>query len=65
MNSISPADASPSINPPMLSTAPRAAQRPYVASTDLLGGSREMIIQHGDHEYRLRLTQNDKLILTK
>ncbi|MPY75817.1 MAG: hemin uptake protein HemP [Alphaproteobacteria bacterium] len=32
---------------------------------DLLGHSRELIIVHKNAEYRLRLTRNDKLILTK
>lgn len=34
-------------------------------SRELLRGERELIIHHGDQEYRLRHTQNDKLILTK
>ena len=32
---------------------------------DLLGGGREVIIEHGNEEYRLRMTSNSKLILTK
>jgi hemin uptake protein HemP len=36
-----------------------------IDSRQLLGGERELIIRHGDQEYRLRHTQNDKLILTK
>jgi hemin uptake protein HemP len=36
-----------------------------IDSRELLGGERELIIVHGDQEYRLRHTQNDKLILTK
>ena len=32
---------------------------------DLLGGSRELIIEHRNEEYRLRMTSNSKLILTK
>jgi hemin uptake protein HemP len=35
-----------------------------VASEVLLGTSRELLIVHGGREYRLRLTQNGKLILT-
>ncbi|MGE0714269.1 MAG: hemin uptake protein HemP [Alphaproteobacteria bacterium] len=31
----------------------------------LLGDEREMILVHRDAEYRLRLTSNGKLILTK
>jgi hypothetical protein len=41
------------------------AGRQRVDSRALLRGGRELIIQHGDQEYRLRHTQNDKLILTK
>jgi len=40
-------------------------QRLCIRSQDLLFGQRELLIRHGDQEYRLRLTQNDKLILTK
>jgi hemin uptake protein HemP len=35
-----------------------------VASAVLLGSNRELVIVHNGREYRLRLTQNDKLILT-
>lgn len=31
----------------------------------LMGGRREVIIQHRGEDYRLRLTSNDKLLLTK
>lgn len=31
----------------------------------LLGGAREVVITHQGNEYHLRLTRNDKLILTK
>ena len=40
--------------------APRA-----VDTATLFGGRREIVIRHGDHEYRLRITRADKLILTK
>ncbi len=33
--------------------------------TDLLGGAREVVIEHGSDTYRLRLTSKNKLILTK
>jgi len=33
-------------------------------STELLGERGELIIEHDGREYRLRLTQNRKLILT-
>jgi hypothetical protein len=35
-----------------------------VSSRDLLEGRSELVIVHQGREYRLRLTQNDKLILT-
>ncbi len=47
---------------------PLAAQRPTpplkVASDALLGARRELVITHNGREYRLRVTQNGKLILT-
>jgi len=36
-----------------------------IASQALLDGSRELVIEHQGSEYHLRLTRNDKLILTK
>ena len=36
-----------------------------IDSVALLGGQRELIIQHGQNTYRLRLTASNKLILTK
>ena len=41
---------------------------PTVRSVDsdaLLRGARELVIRHQGGEYHLRLTRNDKLILTK
>ena len=38
---------------------------PRVSSSELLRGGRELVIQHGEDEYRLRLTSKLKLILTK
>ena len=35
-----------------------------VLSDHLLGERRELVIEHNGREYRLRLTQNGKLILT-
>jgi hemin uptake protein HemP len=37
----------------------------HVSSHELLAGARELVIQHQGGEYHLRLTRNDKLILTK
>lgn len=34
-------------------------------SRDLFAGAKEIIISHGDETYRLRLTAQNKLILTK
>jgi len=36
-----------------------------ISSQSLLAGERELVIQHQGSEYHLRLTRNDKLILTK
>ncbi|MGE0563423.1 MAG: hemin uptake protein HemP [Pseudolabrys sp.] len=36
-----------------------------IDSRDLFIGTREIIIEHGDDHYRLRLTAQNKLILTK
>jgi hemin uptake protein HemP len=38
---------------------------PRVSSRELLGGRTELRIEHGGEEYRLRLTRQNKLILTK
>jgi hemin uptake protein HemP len=35
-----------------------------VTAVQLLGGARELVIVHNGREYRLRITQNGKLILT-
>jgi hemin uptake protein HemP len=37
----------------------------HISSQALLDGARELVIQHQGGEYHLRLTRNDKLILTK
>jgi hemin uptake protein HemP len=36
-----------------------------IDSSEILGGEREVIIQHGTEQYRLRLTKAGKLILNK
>ena len=43
---------------------PRQAIR-EVSSRELLGDADELLIRHRDALYRLRLTKQDKLILTK
>jgi hemin uptake protein HemP len=50
-------------NPPPASL--EAAQPPVLDVRDLLGGGKEVIILHAGERYRLRITANDKLILTK
>jgi hemin uptake protein HemP len=43
-----------------------SADAPVVLrSEDVLKGAREVVIQHAGEAYRLRLTSNGKLILTK
>jgi hemin uptake protein HemP len=37
---------------------------PRISSEALFGPRRELVILHNGREYRLRLTQNGKLILT-
>lgn len=44
--------------------APTAAVR-RIPVTDLLLGADEVVLVHQGQDYRLRLTQNGKLILTK
>jgi hemin uptake protein HemP len=43
----------------------RAAATPKIASDRLMNGRREIIIQHGPEQYRLRITGAGKLLLTK
>ncbi len=38
---------------------------PRIDASTLLASGREIILVHNQQEYRLRLTSNDKLILTK
>ena len=44
--------------------AARTAE-PRITSKVLLGNARDLVIEHAGQEYRLHLTRNDKLILTK
>ena len=46
-------------------SAEDAAAVRHISSQSLLDGGRELVIQHQGSEYHLRLTRNDKLILTK
>lgn len=45
-------------------TAPAASPTRRIRSEQLLGEGKELVIEHHGREYRLRLTQNGKLILT-
>lgn len=47
---------------PALDASPRAPKQ--VSSDQLLGSAGELVIVHGGRQYRLRVTQNGKLILT-
>ncbi|RUT30389.1 hemin uptake protein HemP [Arsenicitalea aurantiaca] len=48
-----------------LSSEPPAHTPPMVSSETLFGMEREMVIVHKGSRYRLRITRQDKLILTK
>jgi hemin uptake protein HemP len=51
----------------MIKTATQTQPHPVpikVPSETLLGARREIVITHNGREYRLRVTQNGKLILT-
>lgn len=51
--------------PPGAAPETSPAGPPMLRSTDLLAGAREVLIRHGEDTYRLKLTGNNKLILTK
>ncbi|MGN6236368.1 hemin uptake protein HemP [Dyella sp.] len=68
------------MNRPLVMTSAQASARPAgtltlgaasdrrirtLSSDELLAGGRELVIRHQGGEYVLRLTRNDKLILTK
>ena len=50
--------------PVITPTKPPAATLQRVTSEAILGARNELVILHNGREYRLRLTQNGKLILT-
>jgi hemin uptake protein HemP len=52
----------PSASPPATGAAAPAERR--ITSRDLFGDAREIVIEHAGRVYRMRITQNDKLILT-
>jgi hemin uptake protein HemP len=51
--------------PPAKKPTPAAKPVKQIAVSDLLNGGREAVLLHDGDEYRLRLTSNGKLILTK
>ena len=46
-------------------TPPSNARLRRLKVSEILAGNREVILEHGGQDYRLRITANDKLILTK
>ncbi|MPZ47652.1 MAG: hemin uptake protein HemP [Betaproteobacteria bacterium] len=66
-NSPGPRDTTPDASGPDSSSALAHGGRPAVrrvASGELFGNAAELVIVHGQREYRLRVTSNGKLILT-
>lgn len=50
---------------PIPRTEHRNALPPAVSAELLFCGAKEIVIRHQGDDYRLRITRNDKLILTK
>ena len=53
------------LEPPRKPPVEAAAKLRRLKVSELLAGEREAILEHGGQEYRLRITANGKLILTK
>jgi hemin uptake protein HemP len=53
------------VNDKQKSASGESTAIPKIDASTLLASGREVILVHKDNEYRLRLTSNDKLILTK
>lgn len=52
--------------PPLISSDPDPeSSRKRLVSCDLFGDAQEILIEHGEQQYRLRITRQGKLILTK
>jgi hemin uptake protein HemP len=60
-------DDAPLVPPvdPSVATSPSPVAPRTVSSEELLQDQRELLIMHCQEVYRLRLTRNGKLILTK
>ena len=54
-----------SLSPTLVVVPVQPEQPPRVDSGQLLRGHRTVEIDHGDQRYQLRLTKDNKLILTK
>jgi hemin uptake protein HemP len=50
---------------PDVTSVPRGMTSQHIDSRRLMSGASELVIEHAGQKYRLRLTRNDKLILTK
>jgi len=50
---------------PSSAAAPAGDRRRRIKVSELLQGEREVILEHDRQDYRLRITANGKLILTK
>jgi hemin uptake protein HemP len=50
---------------PPLNRSPLSQRPKRIKVSDLLQGEREVILEHDSQDYRLRITANGKLILTK
>ena len=59
-----PVSSTPSGAAPEATPVPTADGVRRIASKELLGTRGELVIEHHGRFYRLRVTQNDKLILT-
>ena len=55
-------DPAPPRSPAEATPAPGLPRR--IRSEEILRGAREIVIEHDGRQYRLRITQNGKLILT-
>ena len=60
-----PSVATPSVAKPSVATRNIAMRGNRIDSRDLFSAEREIVIAHGEESYRLRLTSQNKLILTK
>jgi hemin uptake protein HemP len=58
-----PMHIQPPAAPPAISPSPAGTRR--IKSGELMAGDREIVILHDGQEYRLRVTNAGKLILTK